>query len=255
MRSRSERPVTFGPVVHYPQRGTWTAEVKEYYEQLKAGDVYALAPLLSFDLLFLCDVAAAKALVLLKTDTCCPAAQARRELRRIANLITRRHGRRRAKLPPGDFLYVELAGLADFIERNRLLDLQDDRDALNARIDELLPTTPGKQSWENASGALISEDGHQVKVDLGEAELYRERDRTAIREALWDGREYAGVRLRAGRSWALFALARFYGVKSKMIEKQISRDPIGKRLQAQNSRIRRRQPLVKTLPADLPPTP
>ena len=102
--TRFERLVAFGPVVNYHRRETWTPEVQELYSRLSAGEVSALAPLLSIDIEFISDVKSLWALVTLKYDPDLPAAKARAELRKIASVIQQRPGRRRGKLPAGDLL-------------------------------------------------------------------------------------------------------------------------------------------------------
>src|SRR6266853_4534216 len=111
MSERFERLLTYGALpVNYNIPKSWTDEVTNLYRRLEEGDCTALAPLLKWDIEFLSDPQAIRCLIVLKGDPVGPDRESRAELRRIANVIARRPGRGRSKLPWGDRLAWELKG-------------------------------------------------------------------------------------------------------------------------------------------------
>lgn len=237
MTMRFSRLVTFGPVVTYHDRHTWTEEVKQLYKRLQDGDPGALAPLLAIDIEFVRDSQAMRALVTLKNDPAYPAAKARSQLRKIANVMTRRP-RHKGKLPPGDLLLAELKGLTAWIEQNQLLALKTDEKALRAKIEKLL-TTP----LPRPRGIPEELKKHVFHVDVfveGEEERLEKAEQVAepdpflpepARNRMVDALVLSvrnGGYARRPRSWALGALAEYYNVDRKQIEKRIQRDPIAR---------------------------
>jgi hypothetical protein len=197
---RFERLVTFGPVVNYNLKETWTDEVRELYKRLEGGDVTALAPLIAIDLEFLTDSQAMCILVLLKFDPERDTRQAKLELRKIANIIERRPARR-GQLPAGDFLFWRLKDLAEMINNAGLLAVRRDPAALEEKVEECLGLGPPKP--ESA-----------------------QRDVRRWKKAILRGVRIGMSYVRSSRSWGLNALEHYYGFDRKMIEKRISRDPI-----------------------------
>ena len=232
MSLKFERILAFGPVVDYPRKETWTQEVKDLYQRLKDGDCTALAPLLAIDLEFIRDTQALRALLLLKYDPDYPAASARRELRKIANVLTRRPSKR-GTLPTGDFLQAELRGLSIWLRAHGLLAYKKDPDDLRKRLRKLLARSEGRETlpdgvlqvdvgWENADGEVVWRPDPRPeplsKKDKADIE--------AICDALVEGVRPFGRYVRSTRSWALNALSIIHDTDRKMIEKRISRDPL-----------------------------
>jgi hypothetical protein len=220
-----ERMITYGArPVSYPARETWTDEVKALYARLKDGDSTALAPLLEWNIEFIRAPMATAALICLKYTSELPARQARAELRRIANVIIRRPARRKTKLPYGDRLLDELQNLTAWIETHELLKLRKNAASLRERVDELLepprPVIPPEDCWPQVDGKPVYVPPREMDV-IPMPPAVRAKITDAIVEAV---QRPGGMHVRKPRAWALQALALYYDVEPKDIEKCISRD-------------------------------
>jgi hypothetical protein len=198
--------------------------VNGLYERLKGGDCTALAPLLKRDIEFIRDPQAMRALVTLKYSPDYSASDARKELRRIGNIVAQRPGRRN-RLPHGDRLQAELQALTQLIKEKRLLEVKKDPAAVRRRLLE----KPGLIDGPLPRGAAQL----QVSVAWGDHEWQQAGDdgdnppqdhQDALYEILQEGVRLAHQYVRSARSWALNAMSCHYKTDPKQIEKTIRRD-------------------------------
>ena len=235
-----ERLFTYGArAVSSYEPETWTDEVKALFERLERRDYSAVAPLLSWDIEFLCNQTVIAALINLKYAPELPDKMCRAELRKIANVVRRRPGRPRRKLPYGDFLEAELKGLTTVIERAALLEVKSDAREIQARVEVAL-RNPMLDRPKGERGMLVSglsEGELKNLVDKwlttpGEPDFPprweipndRRREMATIAFSLYEAMDKALGRIRKPRSWALRAMADHYRVEPKEIEQAISRD-------------------------------
>lgn len=243
MSLKFERVVTFGPVVDYTNKETWTPEVRALYKKLEGGDCSALAPLLEVDIEFITDRHALRTLILLKYDPDRPGAESRAELRKIANVIARRPGKRRSKLPPGDLLLAERNALAEFIDRHRLLEVKKDSRELKKRIHRAL--NPEKTKFDGVGTVnvgWISDDGSFIpsRVAGDHATMPDEQQKWLTNALIESVRPHKGY-VRTARSWAREAMARYRGVReTKLIDKRIHRDPVARAMRSLDRRPNRK---------------
>ncbi len=241
MTERYERLFSYGkrrPVSYHLQE-TWTDEVKALYDRLQRQDHSALAPLLKWDIEFLTDRRAIVSLILLKFAPELPDKYCRAELRRIANVISRRPGRRPRKLPHGDQLEDELEQLIGIIKERRLLEVKENLAAIQDRL-EVAFYNPMLDSSNVGMGAQV--DDFSGKEFLGDDEAQplvldretlaaqrrvhgeRKKEVATLAFALHEAVRLAPDRIKKPRTWALEAMADHYGVEAKQIEKSITRE-------------------------------
>ncbi len=234
--------VAFGPVVNYNDPTTWTDEVKRLYDRLGDGDCTALAPLVAIDIEFLTDQQAMRALVTLKYDPDFPDRKARAELRKTANVLIRRP-RKTGWLPEGDVLLAGLRGLVTWIENHDLLDLKDNREALERRILDLLSALRRRRkSPKSVEAGIETEDGRFVPAPSrrDDASLIpQQRERRRWCKAFLTGLTAGSRRIRTARSWALQTIAEYYGTDPKTIGKKIARDPVARAMRMRSPTTRR----------------
>ena len=230
-----QRVFTYGPVVNYGLEETWTGEVRGLYKRLEDGDFTALAPLISIDIGFLSDSQAMRNLEVLKfaPEREIDGRQARRELRRIANVIERRPVRR-GQLPYGDFLLRVQSDIAEMIKVENLLSVRRDTAKVEERVEMRLGLrpTPRRTSIVGVEDPCIDEankhwqqEPQPTKRPMSEGEL---REARRWKMAILRGVIRGQSEVRSARSWALNALERYYGFDRKVIEKRIDRDPIAR---------------------------
>jgi len=240
MTERYERVFIYGPrsVDAYVEE-TWTDQVKALMERLQRYDYSAVAPLLEWDIEFLCNQKVIAAIIILKYSPDLDDKWCRAELRRIANVLARRPRRRRHKLPYGDRLEAELKNLTAVIEKSKLLEVKSDAQEILKRL-EISLRIPMLDTPEGITGARIdglsAEDILKViavpRTIQDESEFPgrvhiredRRREIATLAFALHEVMENAEARTRTPRSWALKAIAAHYDVEPKEIEQAISRN-------------------------------
>ncbi len=243
MTERYERVFTYGkrrPVSYHDQE-SWTDEVKALYDRLQKQDHSALAPLLKWDIEFLTDPRAIVSLILLKFAPELPDKYCRGELRKIANVIARRPGRRPRKLPHGDQLNADLERLVEIFKEKRLLEVKKNRAAIQDRLEvafynpmlDVSNVGMGAQVLGLSEKLLLGDDEHPHRVLVLDRETLAARRRVqgdrkkvvaALASTLHRVMKENQYRIRGPRAWALLAMADHYGVEAKQIEKAISRE-------------------------------
>ena len=242
MTERYERLFCYGdPPVDYHRRDTWTDEVKALYKRLEEKDYTALAALLKWDIEFLSDPKVMAELIKLKFAPEYPDDECRSELRKIANVIARRPGRRRRVLPYGDQLKRDFKKTIDCIEDQRLLEVKRDRKAIEQGVAIAMYEPMLEPRVEGEGGVLISGLSEAElkkvfrkapKIVLGSRKGSTYKVSTAARREeivrlasiLYQVQEEHQFRIRAARSWALKAVTKHYadlrGVEA-LEEKQV----------------------------------
>jgi len=241
MTERYERLFTYGKQrpVNYHDKETWTDEVKALYQCLLAENHRALAPLLKWDIEFLTDPKAIVTLILLKYAPELPDKECRDQLRKIANVIAQRPRRRLRKLPHGDQLKAELESLINLIKDKKLLEVKENRLAIQERLEEAL-YNPMLDESKVGSGRLVSDLSEKELLGGGENPPFiLDRQYVATRRRASGARKVKiaslaatlrrvvggdSARVRKPRSWALQAMADHYKVEPKQIEKSITRE-------------------------------
>jgi hypothetical protein len=236
------RRITVGtPPVTYSDPKTWTDEVRRLYGRIRQWDCTALAPLLKWDLEFIRRRPVFGVLVLLKFTDEYPAALARRELRKVANVIAQRPRRQKTKLPPGDQLEVELKSLTAFIDQHQLLKRKKTPRALEQKLHRLLRLRESPMfrrhpalrdgtfggEWSDESGVLARDEEASLadieaphKPGSPEFQAFSRLCDSLLRTTSIPGRGFR----RGARSWALAALADYLNADEKQIEKRITRE-------------------------------
>ncbi len=236
MTERFERLFTFGPrPVNYRDRETWTEEVQVLYKRLQDGDHSALAPLLKWDIEFLLDPRAMARLIQLKYAPELKDHFCRAELRRIANVIAQRPKRRHV-LPSGDLLEAELRSLTVGVEKGKLLEVKEDKQAILERLLKALPEFESEaDEWEARAverrrKALLGfrelppASRKALKVGSPKPSETPSRWVVSISSRLHKVMKDSLRPIRKPRSWAIQALAAYYGVEAHDIDKRIARE-------------------------------
>ena len=243
MSAHHERVVTFGPTVNYDLEETWTDEVRGLYKRLEDGDFTALAPLISIDIEFLMDSQAMRSLEVLKfaPKKEIDDRRARRELRKIANIIERRPAPR-GELPYGDRLLRAQIDISEMIKMAGLLALRGDPAKLAERLEVLLGLRPYTRPprvhgvEERHIDEALKQWRSEHKPTRRPMSERERRDAERWKLAILRGVVRGQSEVRSARSWALNALERYYGFDRKVIEKRISRDPIARAMQGKPPR-------------------